>query len=475
MQRILTLTLVMITFVVIASAQSDTLLYERFETGGSSFQLNTTDLGGALGTAGVNQWIVNNAYAGGNGQITCLGFPFTFTIPATQSQPPLITGGANTSYMHIMSDPGQASGIINSNYAASDGICTLDETNFAKMSSDVITTAYDTVTVSFLWHCSGGTNIYGELYYSINQGATWNLVSTPIAQYKNQSGWMMQNIASATFAGHSSLRFGFRFVNQNSTSAADPGFGIDEFLITGKVASPPPVAAFAVSDSTICAGDCVTFADSSTGNPNNWFWVFQGASTGFSTAQNPGPVCYSNPGTYNVTLIVGNASGTDTLTVTTVTVFPAPATPLISFSGDTLFATPGFASYQWLFNDTIIPGATDSGYVTVTNGAYSVVVTDTNGCSAESDTINFSTAVFSPDAVAEFVIYPNPVSDQLQISSIQPISNILIYDMQGRSVMNLELTASTEANVSLTNLVPGVYMIEVTTTEGTGRARVMIK
>lgn len=474
MHRILISTLLLLSPALIASAQSDTLLYERFETGGSSFQLNTTDLGGASGAAGVNQWIVNNAYAGGSGQITCLGFPFTFTIPATQSQPQAITGGANTAYMHIMSDPGQASGIVNSNYAASDGVCTMDETNFAKMASDVNTASYDTVTVSFLWHCSGGTNIYGELYYSTNQGATWNPVTTPISQYKNQSGWVMQSIPSAAFAGHTTLRFGFRFVNQSSNSAADPGFGIDEFLITGKVASAPPVAAFAVSDSVLCAGDCVSFTDLSTGSPTSWFWVFQGASTGFSTQQNPGPVCYSNPGTYDVTLIVSSSSGTDTLTVTTITVHPNPATPLISYSGDTLIATPGFASYQWLLNDTLVSGATDSVYLTTSNGAYSVVVTDANGCTAVSDTINFSTGIHSLAGEASFIWYPNPATDYITVQSARDFTGIALYDLRGRKVFGQDAMRSNQIRIDLSGVDAGIYLLEVTSDHARGVSKIVL-
>jgi PKD repeat protein len=458
------------------SAQNpDTLFYENFESGGLSFQLNTPDLGSASGTAGVNQWIVNNAYAGGSGQIVCLGFPFTFTIPATQPQPQVITGGANTSYMHIMSDPGQASGILNSNYAAADGICTLDETNFARMSADVNTTAYDSVTVSFLWHCAGGTSIYGELYYSTNQGAAWNLITSPVAQYKNQSSWTVQNISSALLAGHTTLRFGFRFVNQNSGTASDPGFGIDEFMVTGKVASPPPVAAFAVSDSVICAGDCVSFTDLSSGNPSSWFWVFQGAATGFSTVQNPGPICFNNPGTYDVTLIVNSSSGTDTLTVTTVTVNPNPNPPNITFSGDTLFATPGFTSYQWFLNDTVISGAGGSSYLTTVNGSYSVAVVDSNGCSAESDTLNFSTGLYSVSGSVLFEVYPNPVYDRINIVSPQAVISADLFDMQGRKVISMQANRESNISMDVKSLSAGVYFLEVNTERSKGVAKVLIQ
>src|SRR6187402_2215323 len=125
MRKILLLTLLLSSFSNYAQ-NNDTLLYERFETGGPSFVLNTTDQNGASGAAGFNAWIINNIYAGGSGQLVCLGFPFNFNIPATSNQPAAQTGGTNTNYLHIVSDAGTASGIQNCSFQAADGICTLD-------------------------------------------------------------------------------------------------------------------------------------------------------------------------------------------------------------------------------------------------------------------------------------------------------------------------------------------------------------
>lgn len=460
MKNKLYLLLILSACLSVVKAQTvDTLLYERFETGGTSFQLNTTDLGGASGTAGSNAWVINNIYAGGSGQLTCLGFPFTFTIPATAQQPAAQTGGVTTNYLHILSDAAQASGIQNNNFIAADGICTLDESNFARMAQDVNTTAFDSVTVSFLWMCGGGTNIYGELHYSINQGVSWNPVTTPVSQYKNQSGWVQQSITLPAFAGQQNLRFGFRFVNQNSNAANDPGFGIDEFMIVGKVNGAPPVAAFSVSDSTLCQGDCVDFTDLSTGNPTSWFWVFQGATTSFSTQQNPSQVCYLNPGTFDVTLIVTNSSGNDTLTVTTITVNTNPATPQITFSGDTLIATPGYASYQWLLNNAIIPGADSSVYVTQTNGSYSVIVTDSNGCSAESDTLNYSTGVAWIDGNEGILVSPNPAVDYLTVESFDRIDVIEITDITGKTVLQQSAAGENRFRIDVSSLSKGMYFL----------------
>jgi PKD repeat protein len=458
------------------SAQSpDTLMYERFETGGASFLLNSGDLGGVSAATGYNQWTVNNAYTGGSGQLICLGFPFNFTIANTPSQPQAITGGTNTGYLHIVSDAGQAVGVNNCCYLAADGICNFNETHFTKMAQDVNTTGYDSVTVSFLWLCAGGTNIHGEFYYSTDQGTSWSQVTSPISQYKNQSNWTSQSVTLPVFAGQSTLRFGFRFVNQTSTAANEPGFGIDEFLITAKVAGAPPVAAFEISDSTICAGNCIDFGDLTTGNPTSWFWVFQGAATGFSTQQNPSQICYTTPGTYTVTLIVGNANGTDTLTFNPITVYANPSTPVITMSGDTLFASPGFASYQWFLNDTAISGSTDSFHVVLTDGSYTVAVTDTNGCSSLSDSLNFSTGLILINGNAGVEVFPNPVANQLNIRSEVAIAAVSLTDMSGRMVMEMLPGHVHSVQVGLETLADGIYFLRVETTAGASGIMKIVK
>lgn len=457
-----------------ARAQNlDTLLYERFETGGTTFTLNTATLGGQSAAVGYNQWIVNNAYAGGSGQITCLGFPFTFNVATTPAQPAATTGGLNTGYLHTVSDASQASGVNNCCYLAADGICYFSESYFSQMTQDINTIGYDSVTISFLWLCAGGTNIYGEVYYSIDQGVTWVQVSYPISQYKNQSTWTTQAINLPAFAGNPTIRFGFRFVNNVSGAANDPGFGIDEFMITGKEGTTAPLTAnFSVSDSSICVGECVDFYDQSLGIPTSWFYIFQGANTAFSTNPNPTQICYPNPGTYSVTLIISDGQTGDTLTLNPITVNPNPATPLITFSGDTLFATPGFAGYQWYLNNNPIPGADSSSHVTLTNGAYSVAVTDSNGCSAISDTLNFTTGLLSLNGNASMVIYPNPATQLLTIHAEQIITNIKIRNLLGEEIL-IAFTPSTHVVVDVQRLPAGVYFVEIITETGKRVMRVI--
>ncbi len=231
MKKILLLCTVLLITVNVKA--QDTLFIENFQTTSNSFTLNTADVSSAAN--GYNQWIINNQYNGGNGSTTCFGIPFTFTIPSTSNQPSGIATSPNSSYLHMVSTSALAGNVGNCNFQAADGLCNAVERNFTKMSADMNTSPYDSVSLSFWWLCSGSNNNYGEVYYSTDGGITWTLINTPFQKYNNQSNWTQQNITLSAFAHQSTLRFGFRFVNQVSTTASDPGFAIDDMLITGSV------------------------------------------------------------------------------------------------------------------------------------------------------------------------------------------------------------------------------------------------
>ncbi len=149
-----------------------------------------------------------------------------------------------------------------------------------------------------------------------------------------------------------------------------------------------PVATFLSSDTLFCASTCVDFFDFSTGNPTSWQWSFPGGNPSSSALQNPTNICYPSAGTYDVTLIVTNNTGSDTIVISSfITVNSAPAVTVIQ-SNDTLYSSAG-NSYQWYTGGNPINGATDDFYVPSTEDFYSVVITDANGCTA-ADTIFFS-------------------------------------------------------------------------------------
>jgi PKD repeat protein/photosystem II stability/assembly factor-like uncharacterized protein len=108
-----------------------------------------------------------------------------------------------------------------------------------------------------------------------------------------------------------------------------------------------PVANFGATPQIGCPGLGVQFTDYSAGQPTSWSWSFPGGNPSSSTQQNPF-VAYNTPGTYNVSLTVSNANGTDSKTVNGyITVnsspYPAPTASGVNFCAPntvTLTATP---------------------------------------------------------------------------------------------------------------------------------------
>jgi subtilisin family serine protease/PKD repeat protein len=128
---------------------------------------------------------------------------------------------------------------------------------------------------------------------------------------------------------------------------------IDNININGTPSNLPPVPSFSASTQQVCVGETVNFSDQSSNAPTSWNWTFPGGSPATSTAENPS-IAYPISGTYDVTLEVSNASGTQTTSFTneiTVNVLPSvnlAATELTICEGEsTSLTASGASSYTW--------------------------------------------------------------------------------------------------------------------------------
>lgn len=93
--------------------------------------------------------------------------------------------------------------------------------------------------------------------------------------------------------------------------AATYGRGLWESdVYSGNSGNLSPIADFSASTTTGIIGQSINFSDNSIGSPNSWTWSFPGGTPSSSTIQNP-IVSYPAAGTYNVSLSVSNANGSD--------------------------------------------------------------------------------------------------------------------------------------------------------------------
>jgi len=87
----------------------------------------------------------------------------------------------------------------------------------------------------------------------------------------------------------------------------------DYIVVCDTVICETPIAAFEESATEIMVGQGLAFFDMSENAPEEWYWIFEGAQPGTSTGEGPMMVVYDTIGIFDVTLIVVNECGADTL------------------------------------------------------------------------------------------------------------------------------------------------------------------
>jgi PKD repeat protein len=184
---------------------------------------------------------------------------------------------------------------------------------------------------------------------------------------------------------------------------------------------PLPSALFSASNT--CADSTTHFTDLSTisgGNSiNGWQWAF-GDGSPTSTVQNPTHI-YSQPGTYNVAMIVKSDWGCVDTILKSVTVYPSPSVQFdVTDSVSCLNSCTHFTDLSSVSPGNIVAWNWDFGDSTITNtsqnpmhcynhtGIYSITLTVTSalGCSYSYTHQNYI-HVF-PVPHAEFSYSPSP-------------------------------------------------------------------
>ena len=164
---------------------------------------------------------------------------------------------------------------------------------------------------------------------------------------------------------------------------------------------------------------------------------------------------YSLAGLYVDSLI--SQSATDSIILTVLFVTSLDTT--IVYSGDSLIAHAGYASYVWIDCATglAVPGG-NTNTLLVTAGSYYVHMTDSNGCAVLTPcyTITGFTDILDEN---KFTIYPNPASQEVifQIPENKE-STFIISDMRGRLVTSGKASPG-KSIVNIANLLPGIYFV----------------
>jgi hypothetical protein len=335
---------------------------------------------------------------------------------------------------------------------ALDG-CNIYTTGYFKLTAD-----FDPDTAVYNLTSAGDYDIFisklaGGLAPVITQNGNV-LTSSPALSYQ----WYLdgQIIPGATSQSTTVSQSGSYsvVVDGNQCSSADL-----EFLITS----------ISSSDTALCEKFCTSFSGLSAINPVSWLWIFTGGSPGTSTDQDPTGICYNDSGVYDVTIITTDTLGnSDTLVLPGyITVYQNPFPPAITQSGNIITSSPA-VSYQWLLNGNAIPGATNQSYEITESGAYTLVITNENGCSAQVSIDAIFSGIENLTDDLSLSIYPNPSNgsfliewlssstfNQLKVEISNTLGQIIFSSSEKNTVPHFSKT------IELNSLPPGIYILKL--------------
>jgi hypothetical protein len=211
----------------------------------------------------------------------------------------------------------------------------------------------------------------------------------------------------------------------------------------------------ALGPTAFCEGDSVVLQADPGYQRYEW-------STGDTTAR----ITVGSGGSYTVTVYLdGGCSGTSEPVI--VTVHPLPAKPAIYRTGDDL-STDTAHAYQWYFGDVEIPGGTSRSQRAVQTGTYRVKVTNSEGCSAMSETYMVTTLPVADAADAESFtidVHPNPAGDAITVrlrGHAHGTARLRLYDPLGRELKSVIPDGASSTGIyslSLAGLPPGIYLL----------------
>ncbi len=200
--------------------------------------------------------------------------------------------------------------------------------------------------------------------------------------------WRTENVNVSAYAGLPDVGFAFR--NHGRYGQV---IWVDNVNLTGS-GGAPPAASFTTSGNTICAGQTITYTNTSSG-ATSFNWSFPGG-TPVSGSTSPINVTYNTAGTYTTTLTAINANGSSTSTQTiTVNALPTNTAsntgPFCVGGTIQLNATAGATDYDWTGPNSYVMNNTQNpaiGSATVAMaGTYTCTITNAAGCTTTSTTI----------------------------------------------------------------------------------------
>lgn len=437
-----------------AVSSQTTIFSDDLESGSSNWSFSGS---------GDNSWRIDNVFYGG-------GF-----VADTPNQPGGVTGGPQSTYMHITSGLGCTFlDACNANFdtgSASDQKSTLNTT--------LNTTGQTGVTLEFYYLCGGAVGIsYGKLEYSIDGGSTW--IQGQV--YSGVTSWTLSTVSIPDWDNQADLRFRFRWVNGGA--GLDPAFAVDEIKITATAAANTLTTSSSITPTSWCEGTTtpISVDFSSTGtfiSGNEYIAQLSDALGSFaspltigtlSSTANTGTINASVPGVlatgsgYRIRVvstspsIIGSDNGSNLIINSSPNVtlgsfnLVCLSSPPITLSG----GLPASGTYSGAGVSSNIFNPTDAGIgTTLITYTYTDITTGCSG-SAQS-TIEVDECLKIDEKTKESMsVFPNPTNNEFIIQAEGLLEEVLLLELNGKIVKRFDSNLAFDVS-EITN---GVYFVQ---------------
>lgn len=219
----------------------------------------------------------------------------------------------------------------------------------------------------------------------------------------------------------------------------------------------------------VCSGGDVTLGVSGVGNGITYFnWNNVGM-----VARTSSSVTLSASWTGQITVTVYNGNGCAfTSAPFVISASPTPAAPTITQPTPGTLVSSAATGNQWYLNGVAIANATGQTYSVpgaASNGSYTVTTTSAAGCSSASSAATLLGSTSAAPGTAQVTLFPNPAQGfcTVKVAGLPGPANtvdIALVNALGQ-IMAQQSTplnpTTTQATVSLSGLVPGVYSCQV--------------
>ncbi len=231
-----------------------------------------------------------------------------------------------------------------------------------------------------------------------------------------------------------------------------------------------PLAQFDWDKNQGCTPFDIQFTNLSSGDPTQVLWSFEGGTPAVSNTPNP-VVTYTDAGNFDVTMIVANGLGGDTLHFDNfVTANPSPTVDFsFTASGNTVHFTnlsTNGSLFQWNFGDgSPVSEEQNPVHTFPSDDIYQVMLTVSNSsCGASiARAVWINTTEISDLSKRHILMHPNPTNGLLYLAfQDSPFTgNITVYDETGKKLLEKAIRGQSSTVIDLTQYPKGIYWVKI--------------